>query len=263
MAWDPAQYRKFGGERLRPALDLIARIPLEEAQSIVDLGCGTGNVTKILAEAWPNAQVTGLDNDAAMLEASRKAAPEIKWQAGDIAAWSLEADETYDLIFTNAALHWVPNHRELFPRLLNKLTPGGVLAGQMPNNFALPSHLSIAETVAEDKRRDELFPLLLRHPLLSIAEYRNLLAASASEIDIWETEYLHILNGPDPVREWVKGTALRPLLAVLSPAEGEDFLARLGKRLRQAYPPESDGRTLFPFRRIFLVARRLSAATSP
>jgi trans-aconitate 2-methyltransferase len=256
MAWDPAQYRKFGGERLRPALDLMARIPLEKPGKIVDLGCGTGNVTKILAATWPEAKIIGIDNDRAMLEASRQTAPEIEWREGDIAAWPAASDPAYDLVFTNAALHLVPKHRELFPRLIAALAQGGVLAAQMPNNFAFPSHLSIAQTVEEGLWRERLSPLLLRNPLLSIAEYRNLLAPLVAEIDIWETEYLHILSGPDPVREWVKGTALRPLLAALSAPEAEEFLTKLGESLRQAYPQEADGKTLFPFRRVFLVARR-------
>jgi trans-aconitate 2-methyltransferase len=256
MVWDPTQYRKFGGERLRPALDLIARISLEKAKSIVDLGCGTGNVTKILAQTWPEAKVTGIDNDPAMLAASRQIAPEIEWREGNIAGWPSEPSPTHDLIFTNAALHWVPKHKELFPRLVGALARGGVLAVQMPNNFASPSHVSITQTVDEGAWRERLSPLLLRNPLLSLAEYRNLLTPLAAEIDIWETEYLHVLSGPDPVREWVKGTALRPLLAALSALEGEEFLARLSERLRKAYAPEPDGKTLFPFRRVFIVAVR-------
>lgn len=254
MSWNPDLYLAFGGHRLRPALDLMARIPLEAPRRMVDLGCGPGHVTKLLAERWPKAEIVGIDNAPAMLERARRDFPALAFRHADIATW--RAEPPVDLIFTNAALHWLDDHEHLFPRLLGELAPGGVLAAQMPRNFDSPSHRALRETAESGPWRARLAPLLCREPVQAPAAYHRMLAPLTQELDIWESEYLHVLSGEDPVAEWTKSTALRPFLDALAEPERGTFEAEYRARLRQAYPREADGRTLFPFRRMFIVARR-------
>jgi trans-aconitate 2-methyltransferase len=254
MAWDADQYLKFGGERTQPSRDLLARIPLAAPRSVVDLGCGPGNSTAMLAQRWPEADVTGVDSSPAMLEQARRDYPEARWIEADIARWS--APGAHDLIFSNAALQWVPDHETLLPALLDALPPGGVLAAQMPRNFAAPNHALLRETAAEPR-------WALRMPdegrLMPVGDpgfYHDLLAPLAARLDIFEIEYLHVLDGPEGVVEWMKGTGLRPFLQRLDASEHDDFLASYKGRIRQAYPRRASGKVLFPFRRIFLVASR-------
>jgi trans-aconitate 2-methyltransferase len=247
--WDPAQYERYADERLRPALDLIGRIPTTPAE-VWDLGCGTGSITGLLAERWPLASVHGLDSSPAMLEKARHI-PGIEWVLADIAQW--EPRQPADLIFSNAALHWLGDHNELLPRLGTHLAPGGVLAIQMPRNFAAPSHTLLAGTAASARWRDLVGHLVSPTPVADPAEYHHLLSSRFDSIDIWETIYLQILQGQDPVAEWARGTAARPYLDALG-SNGEEFMADYALRLRSAYPPLDDGSTLFPFRRLFIVA---------
>lgn len=256
MAWDPAQYLRFGGERLRPALDLLARVPVDDPARVVDLGCGTGSITRILAERFPRAQVTGVDGSAEMLAKSIKEAPSaghIAWQLADIAFWT--AATPVDLIYSNAALQWLKGHDALFPHLAGQLAPGGALMVQMPRNHGAPSHQLMEAAIA---RRPALVARLKSkarsYPPGEPGYYYDLLRPRCAAVDIWETEYLHVLAGEDPVVEWTKGTALRPVLDALEPAERDDFLAEYKSACRQAYRPRPDGKTLFPFRRIFIVA---------
>jgi trans-aconitate 2-methyltransferase len=253
MAWDPAQYLKFADQRLRPAIDLLGRIDLAAPGDVYDLGAGAGNVTRIIKARWPAARVTGVDGSPAMLEKAAAAAPDITWQAGDLAAW--QAPRPADLIYSNAALHWIGGHEQVFPRLLASLAPGGVLAVQMPRNFAAPSHTAMAEAARGGPWRARLEPLLRPAPVAEPAFYYDLLAPAAASVDVWETEYLQVLEGRDPVKEWTKGTWLKPLLDALDGPERADFEARYAELVARAYPPRADGRTLFPFRRLFIVAR--------
>lgn len=259
MAWDPAQYLAFEAPRLRPARDLLAVLDIEAPGLVYDLGCGAGNVTALLAERWPEARVIGVDSSPEMLATAAQRLAGIGWRRADIATWA--PDEPADLIFSNAALHWLDDHQSLLPRLVDGLRPGGVLAVQMPNNFTAPSHSAIAETAREGPWRGRLEPLLLP-PLAPPQVYHELLAPRCRRLEIWETEYLHLLEGLDPVLAWVKGTALRPLLAVLEEAERARFEAACGVRLRRAYPAAADGRTPFPFRRLFIVAVRDGGAAA-
>ncbi|WP_395703782.1 methyltransferase domain-containing protein [Aquabacterium sp.] len=259
MAWNPDQYLKFAQPRLRPAIDLLARIALASPRRIADLGCGTGNITRLLAQRWPEAEVTGVDSAVTMLthDVSGLSAPEagrIRWQQADLAQWQAEAPP--DLIYSNAALHWLPQHERLLPRLLAMLAPGGVLAVQMPRNFGAPSHTAIAETVHEGPWRDKLLPLLKPTPVAEPAWYYTLLAAVAAEVDLWETEYLQVLTGPNPVKEWTKGTWLAQFLAALEGDEAAAFEEAYAAKMRAAYPMRADGRTLFPFKRLFMIVRR-------
>jgi len=253
MAWDPAQYLKFSGERLQPALDLIARIPLVAPASIVDLGCGAGNVAQVLAARWPDTELTGVDSSADMLAKARVALPIAHWVEADIGRYRPTTPP--DLIFSNAALHWLDDHAALFPRLLGLAKPGGVVAVQMPRNHGAPSHRAMAEAAREGPWAKLLAPVLRESPVAEPAFYHDLLRPLAKALDIWETEYLHVLEGDNPVVAWTKGTALKPLLDALSEPLRGAFEADYAKRIRAAYPPRGDGRTLFPFRRLFILAR--------
>jgi len=252
MPWDPAQYLKFAGHRLRPALDLLSRIDVEEPAEVYDLGAGAGNVTRLLRERWPRARVSGVDSSEAMLAQARAAIPDIAWQRADLAAWS--PPRPADVIYSNAALHWLDGHERLFPALMAAVAPGGVLAVQMPRNFGAPSHALIAETARSGPWRSRLEPLLRMTPVGDPAFYFDVLAPRAAAIDVWETEYCQVLTGEHPVTEWVKGTWLGPLLDALSERERPDFVARYTEQVDRAYPKRPDGRTLFPFRRLFIVA---------
>lgn len=269
MSWDPTQYLKFGHQRLRPALDLLAQVPLQTPASVVDLGCGAGNVTRFLAERWPHAQVTGVDGSAEMLDKARAAVPGLRWVKADMGAW--QADAAVDLIYSNAALHWLPDHGALFPRLVEQLRVGGVLAVQMPRNFAAPSHVAMDQALdalglaAADRARIDA--VKLHSPVASPEQYYDWIRPLSSHLDVWESIYQHVLSGENAVAEWTKGTALIPVmegLKVLSRDAGLDeenglhqrFWREYCARTNAAYPQRADGSTLFPFRRLFIVATR-------
>jgi trans-aconitate 2-methyltransferase len=253
VPWDPAQYLKFAGHRLRPAIDLLNRIDVTDPAEVCDLGAGAGNVTRLLRERWPDARITGVDESQEMLAQAAAGAPEIGWQRADLATWRPRRPP--DVIYSNAALHWVSDHDRLFPALFSTLAPGGVLAVQMPRNFSAPSHTAISEVVRSGPWRTKLEPLIRPAPVSDPAAYFNLLAPRAAAVDIWETEYLQVLEGDHPVREWIKGTWLRPLLDALDEPERTRFEAAYADLTARAYPPRPDGRTLFPFRRLFVVAK--------
>jgi trans-aconitate 2-methyltransferase len=252
--WDPRQYLRFADERLRPAMELMARIPSENPAVVCDLGCGTGNVTRLLAQRWPEALVTGIDSSPEMLAQATQGGDGILWRQADIQDWRPETRP--DLIFSNAALHWLDDHGTLFPRLVESLAPRGILAVQMPRNFEAPSHTAIAWTVRSGPWKDKLLPLLRSVPVADPPFYYDLLAPLTRKLDIWETVYLQVFEGADPVVEWVRGTALRPFLAALEDGMRDDFLAAYGERVRANYPRRPDGTTLYPMRRQFLVAAR-------
>jgi trans-aconitate 2-methyltransferase len=254
MAWDPQQYLKFGGERLRPAVDLLARVTLEAPRDIVDLGCGTGTVTGLLRSRWPAARIVGVDNSLPMLERARAALPDVAWQQDDLATWTPAAP--LDLLFSNAALQWVDDHATLFPRLLSYLHPGGMLAVQMPAQHGAPSH-QIGYDLAESARwRDRLRGLVRRRPILDASEYYALLRPRVASLELWYTEYVQALSGENPVAEFSKGSFVGAWLAALSAGEARDFEAEYRRLVAAAYPPGGDGVTLFPFRRFFLLAQR-------
>ncbi|MEQ8398840.1 methyltransferase domain-containing protein [Thalassobaculum sp.] len=254
MAWDPAQYLKFADHRLRPALDLLARIDAATPRRVVDLGCGTGNVTAILAQRWPAATVGGVDASETMLARAREEHPALSFVAADVATWA--ADPAVDVLYSNAALHWLGDHDSLFPHLFRQVAPGGWLAVQMPRNFGAPSHTAVADAARDGPWADRIVPMLAPPPVDAPGVYAARLAPLASSLDIWETEYLQILDGENPVAEWTKGTWLRPFLDALEEPDRSGFEAAYRARVAAAYPPGPDGRTAFPFRRLFLVARR-------
>ena len=252
--WDPGKYLEFAAPRLRPALDLLGRVPLQTPATIYDLGCGAGNVTRLLAERWPAAAVTGVDGSPAMLATARAAVPAVTWLEADLATW--RPPRPADLLFSNAALHWLDGHERLFPRLVADLASGGVLAVQMPRNHGAPSHTEMVAAAEAGPWRERLTPLLRARPVAEPAVYHDILAPHVSRLDVWETEYLHALEGQNPVVEWTRGSALKPLLDALAEPERSGFLAEYSRRIARAYPPRPGGRTLFPFRRLFIVATR-------
>lgn len=251
--WDPGQYLKFGGHRQRPALELLMRAEHPAPHTIYDLGCGTGEMARIIAARWPAARVVGADASADMLAKAAQAPSRIEWKQLDLTTWT--ADEPIDVLYSNALLQWLPNHDELFPRLAAQLAPGGVMAVQMPLSWSEPSHRLMRETLAS-YGPPELCRQLDRKWVADGTEYFDLLRPHMSELDIWETRYLQVLDGPDPVLEWVKGTALRPVLETLKGEKLEGFLADYRAALAKAYPPRGDGRTIYPFPRLFIVGRR-------
>jgi trans-aconitate 2-methyltransferase len=258
MAWNPGQYLRFSDDRLRPALDLLGRIPLDSPRLVYDLGCGTGNVTRAIAKRWDSARVVGLDNSLEMLARAQAEPGTVEWVHADIESW--RPAEAPDLIFSNATLHWVEGHDELLPRLIGYLGSGGCLAVQMPESFDSPSHRLMRQTLAEGGPggralgSEQLRRAVGRRWVEAAEFYYDLLSGRALSLDIWASEYLHVLEGEDPVLAWVKGTALRPVLDGLSDSERELFLGEYAPRLREAYPAKPDGRTLYPFRRLFIVA---------
>jgi trans-aconitate 2-methyltransferase len=254
MTWSPTQYLKFAGERVRPALDLLARIPAEAPDTVVDLGCGTGNLTPLLRQRWPRARLVGVDGSLEMLARARADHPEAVFVQADIHAWRPEAP--VDVLYSNAALHWVDGHDALLLELLRALRPGGWLAVQMPRNFAAPSHAAIVETIEQGPWRAALLPRLRRQPVAEPAHYWRLFQDRTAALEIWETEYLQALHGENPVAEYTKGSWLKQFLDRLGEVERRAFEADYRARVRAAYPPEPDGQTLFPFRRLFILAQR-------
>jgi len=258
--WDPDRYARFHDHRLRPALELLDRVPLTSPSLVYDLGCGAGTITRIVAERFAGARVVGLDSSPEMLAKARSDPGRIEWVGADITEW--EPEQAPDLIYSNAVLHWLEDHPALFPRLLGYLTPGGCLAVQMPLSHLQPSHVLMCETLANggmggSRLGDEtLAAAAAREWVLDSGAYYDLLAPEAAELDVWETEYLHRLEGDDAVLEWVKATGLRPVLNGLAGAGLERFLEVYRDRLREAYPRHADGSTVYPFPRLFLVATR-------
>jgi trans-aconitate 2-methyltransferase len=251
--WDPRQYLKFSDHRLRPALDLLAQIPLDSPRTVYDLGCGPGNITRLLAERWPGAHVIGVDSSAEMLVKARQEAPGVEFIQAGIEQWAPSAPA--NLLFTNSTLQWLDDHARLFPRLIAQLAPQGVLAVQMPHNHDAPSHVAMHEAAEQGAWRAQLRNVRSIRPVGTPADYYRVLAPVARQADIWETEYLHVLEGDNPVVEWTKGTGLRPYLDALKEPERGAFLAAYAARIAALYPKQPDGRTLLPFKRLFILTR--------
>lgn len=253
MAWNPEQYTLFSDHRLRPALDLLSQVPLFSPSVIYDLGCGTGNVTALLSQHWNEAIITGIDSSEEMLAKARHDHPSIEWKLTDIARFSPTSKG--NLIFSNAALHWLDDHENLFPNLLKQLRPGGVLAVQMPNNFSAPSHQNLYDLAQSPEWVDRLGHLVRPAPVHNINWYFDLLSPLAEKVNIWETTYFQVLKGKDAVLEWTRGTALRPFLAVLDTEEAKVFESQYAEMLLESYPASQDDSTLYPFSRLFIVVQ--------
>jgi trans-aconitate 2-methyltransferase len=250
--WNAGQYLQFADERTRPCRDLINRIALEQPRHVVDLGCGPGNSTEVLFARWPEAEFTGLDNSPDMIAAARKAHPARDWVQGDIGSWTAAAP--CDLVFSNAALQWVSDHGAVFPRLAKQVAPGGALAVQVPANLHAPAHQLMRE-LAGSKVWQNHFPGQVRQWFVhEPAFYYDTLAPLVQRLDLWTTEYQHVMESPKAIVEWYKGSGLRPFLDLLSPADQERFLVEYEALVKSAYPRRADGRVLFPFLRLFVIA---------
>lgn len=294
FVWNPSVYTKFSLERLRPGLDLMARLPLRsqspsrqqelpqekvllataaeghgDIRQVVDLGCGTGSLTAILDARYNGSSATdaaaattaivGIDGSVDMIETCKRnfANSGIQFLRQDIESFATDADAPrVDVIYSNAALHWIPNHPIIFPQLLQRLnTNGSMLAVQMPNNFAAPSHTSIRSALAQLSFSEHEIRTMMPASVMSPNDYYEILSkCQVKNIDIWETEYLHVLSGEDPVFHWTSGSALLPVKSHLKEEQWDQFCNIYKELLRNAYPKQSNGATLFSFRRLFVVA---------
>ena len=253
MAWSATQYLKFEEERTRPARELLARVPLDRAERVFDLGCGPGNSTELLIERFGTDAVTGLDSDADMLEKARARLPDTPFLGADLASW--QPDRPADLLYANAVLQWLPDPLALMERLLDHLAPGGVLAVQMPDNLDEPTHLMMEESGAAGPWAPAFAGGRLRRARLpSPAACLERLTLKGARVDVWHTIYYHPMANAEAIVEWVKGTGLRPYLDAAGPAHRDAFLADYTARIASAYPPMADGRVLLRFPRLFLVA---------
>jgi trans-aconitate 2-methyltransferase len=280
--WDPEQYQRFSDLRARPFFELLARVAITSPRYVLDFGCGPGNLTAALARRWPAAEVVGVDNSEQMLKAAqamlaetggghegaakhghqdvqggpdrRQGTGSLRFQLCDVREF--EPARPPDVIVSNAALQWIPDHRDLLlPRWAGMLAPGGWLAIQLPANFDQPAHQILHELARSEPWREWLAKIPDIRLNYDPADYLEVLADAGCEADAWETTYLHVLRGDNPVLEWYKGTAFRPLIAALPPERADEFLREAAGRLRTAYPPRGYG-TVLPFRRVFAVAHR-------
>lgn len=253
--WDPDRYLTFADERSRPFAELLSRVGASSPRAVVDLGCGPGTLTQFLAERWPDAEVLGLDSSAEMV-ARATPGPRLTFDVGDLRDW-VDSDARVDVLVSHATLQWVPGHLDLLPRLLERVAPGGWLAFQVPGNFDEPSHTIRRDLAAEPPYAEHTAGVAVPDSH-SPAVYLDRLAGLGLEVDTWETTYLHVLTGEDPVFTWVSGTGARPTLQALPPGLREAFEAEFRRRLRAAYPETPYG-VVLPFRRIFVVAHRTAA----
>jgi trans-aconitate 2-methyltransferase len=254
LSWDPTIYLGFGQERERPALDLLGRIAAPHPADVVDLGCGAGNITAMMRRRWPAADILGVDGSAEMLARAAATVPGCRFAQGDIATWRPE--RPVDVLYSNAALHWLADHAGLFPRLLGDVAPGGTFAVQMPAMHEMPLRRLQYDVAASGPWAKVLAGIGSAPPILEAGAYWDILRPHCAALDIWETTYLHALTGPDPVAAWARGSSLRPFLDALPPDLRPGFIAAYADAVRPAYPPRADGTTLLPFRRLFLVAAR-------
>lgn len=254
MAWDPAIYMQFSAERTRPAGDLLARVPKEAPKQVVDLGCGPGNSTALLAACWPDAHILGVDSSIEMIQAANATETKATFVVGDFDSW--EPQTPPDVIYANAAFQWSADPVTLVRRLFAHLAPGGVLAFQVPQNFDQPSHVLMRDVAANGPWAEKLAGARWYDPggFARAQDYAR--ALTRARRDIWTTDYLHILRGPDPVFRWMAGTGLRPFLERLDGDERNAFEDEILTRFAAAYPLEPDGSTFFPFRRLFVVVAR-------
>jgi trans-aconitate 2-methyltransferase len=253
-AWDPTGYLRFGDERARPFTDLLARVAAREPRTVVDLGCGEGALTASLAQRWPGARVTGVDSSPEMLAAAAAhAVPgRVTFTHGDAQGW--QPDEPVDVLVTNAVLHWVPGHADLLRRWAGQLAPGGWLALQVPGNWRAPTHALLAGLCRSPRWAGLVGDAApAEDAVLDPAGYLEVLSGAGLTTDAWETTYLHVLRGDDPVLGWVRSTVLRPVLARLGKDDAAELTAEYAAALRAAYPRRPDGTTLLPFRRVFAV----------
>jgi trans-aconitate 2-methyltransferase len=251
-SWDPERYLAFADERSRPFTDLLSRVAASEVDRVVDLGCGPGNLTRLLKQRWPGADVLGLDSSVEMIERAREhASAGLAFERADLRTW--QADPPVDVLVANATLQWVPGHLDLLPRLVGHVVPGGWLAFQVPGNLDQPSHTLLAQ-LCRDERFQAYVDGVPQPDAHEARVYLDALLGLGCRVDAWETTYLHLLQGDDPVFTWVSGTGARPVLQAVPEGVRERFEDEYRGRLREAYPAGRSG-TVLPFRRVFVVAR--------
>lgn len=250
MPWDPDRYLRFADHRTRPGIELLTRIPVLDALRIADLGCGTGHLTAVIQERWPDGEVVGIDSSIEMIDRARLDHPEMTWVIGDIETW--EPEEPVDLVFSNATLHWLDSHETLFRRLRTLLALDGVLAVQMPDNWTAPTHRIPADILDADEWPESARLALMRNRLSPPTDYARWLQPAT--VDLWRTTYYQQLTGDDPVWNWVTGSVLRPVLAALDAPDRERFEEIARARYQEAYPPDGTGVATLPFSRLFMVA---------
>jgi trans-aconitate 2-methyltransferase len=254
-SWDAQLYLRFSKERTQAAIDLAARIQLAGPRRIVDLGCGPGNSTSVLRARWSQAEITGLDQSAEMLAEARHAFPGQAWLQADIGAWT--ADQPYDLVYSNAAIQWVRGHARLMPHLLEQVAPGGALAVQIPAHSGSPLHLRMRQIALDERWRERMGGAINSIVEEPPAYYYDLLAPLCSRLELWETEYIHVLDSVAAILEFIRGTGLRPYLEALgNEPDRELYMSLLADTVAHDYPQQADGKVLFPFRRLFFIAYR-------
>ncbi|GAA4682799.1 methyltransferase domain-containing protein [Frondihabitans cladoniiphilus] len=256
--WNPSRYGQYAGERAQPFLDLTARIPTLSPRRVVDLGCGPGNMTRLLADRWPDAEVVGIDSSPDMLEAAREQddlPANLRFEHESIENWRPSPGD--DVVVTNAALQWVPGHQRMLPAWFAALDPGATFALQVPGNFASPSHTLLKAATEAPRWRDRLGQVFVRDAdaVETGAGYLALALEAGLRAEAWDTTYLHVLPGENAVLDWSRGTRLRPVLSLLDDAEAAEFEAAYAAALRDAYPKGPHG-TVYPFLRHFLVATK-------
>jgi trans-aconitate 2-methyltransferase len=253
--WSARQYLKFEDERTRPPRDLLAQVPLEHPQRVVDLGCGPGNSTELLIERFPGAQVVGLDSSPDMLAQARERLPKGTFMQADLATWVPQ--ERTDLLFGNAVFQWVPDHPRVLQRLLQALPESGMLAVQMPDNTDEPSLALMREVGSRGPWAAALATAnAARGDLPRPGGYYDLLRPLCRHLDVWHIVYNHVMAGPQAITEWFKGSALRPFLSALDAGMRDDFVAAYTVEIAKAYPAQHDGKVLLRFPRLFIVAVR-------
>jgi trans-aconitate 2-methyltransferase len=251
--WNANLYLQFGNERTQPAIDLAARIMLEHPHNIVDIGCGPGNSAAVLRRRWPEAVVLGVDSSPEMILAARKDYPAQEWIQADAASW--QATVGCDLIFSNAALQWIPRHDHLLKRLFSFIVPGGALAFQIPTHDYSVLHKLILEVASEKEWAHLMLGAKQVFTIESPYFYYDVLSAMTVKLDIWETEYFHEMANTQAIISWISGTGLRPFLQALEKdKQRQRFIKMLGERVDKAYQPQANGKVLFPFRRLFVIA---------
>ena len=251
--WSPSLYSRFEAERTRPSRDLLAQVPLEAPRRVVDMGCGPGNSTELLAARFPEADLVGLDSSPAMLAEATRRLPKARFETADANVWTPESGT--DLVFANAIYQWVPEHLTVLPKVLAALGEGSCLAVQMPDNFDEPTHQLMREVAADGPWAERLAGVA-RASLPPPRVYYDALTPASRGLDIWHSVYNHVLDDAAAVVEWVRSTGLRPFLDPLNAGERAEFLARYTARIADAYPPAADGKVLLRFPRLFIVAMR-------
>lgn len=250
--WNPELYLKFNEERTQPAIDLATRINILSPKNIIDIGCGPGNSTQVLSRKWPDSKIIGIDNSTAMIESAEKNHPEMEWKVTD--ASKLKTETKYDIVFSNAAIQWIPNHEKLISSLVDLLTDNGALAIQVPQYFTMPASKAIESVSLKQKWKNQISGATDVFTFHSNDFYYNTLQAKVKSIVMWETSYFHIMPSHQAIVEMLKSTGIRPFLDMLdTEKEKFEFEKDVLNEITKAYPAQKDSNILFPFKRLFFI----------